>query len=230
VLFFLTIGPGILEPAFVLAFGWVLFLQRTIAAISWNWDLVGMSIVASIAILLLVQKLVGGLFDKIAVSRNAPWRWSWTWTWSGFVGLLVLFLVGMAVGGIAHQVGWLMSTKEPMIEAKNRKWRDHANMRQLELEIRMALQDESGDVEKTRVALRDNPSGFLNGSPITQMYHVLLVRNGDQVIGRLIFPRDGQRRESVGGYFSFDSGESNMCPWSRIQEMVKTNHANLIAL
>ena len=63
------------------------------------------------------------------------------------------------------------------------------------------------------------------------MYHVLLVKNDEQkVIGRLIFPRDGLQREKIGGYFSFDAGESNMCPWSKMQEIVKTNRANLIAL
>ena len=231
VLFFLMIGPGFLEPAIVLTFGWVLFLERTVSTITWNWDLVGMSMVASIVILLLVQKLVGGLFDRVAASCNVPWRWSWRWTWTAFTGLLVLFLVGMAVGGITHQVGWMMSTNEPMIESKRGKWRDYANMKQLELEIRMALEDDSGDIEKARVALREKPSGFLNGSPITQMYHVLLVKNDEEkVIGRLIFPRDGLQRDKIGGYFSFDTGESNMCPWPRMREMVKTNHANLIAL
>lgn len=231
VLFFLMVGPGFLEPAIVLLFGWIQFLQRTVSAISWNGDLVGMSLLASIVILLLMQKLVGGLFDRVAVSKNVPWRWSWRWTWTGFVGLLVLFVVGMAVGGIAHQVGWIISTNEPMIESKRGKWRDHANMRQLDMEVQMALTDESGDVEKVRAALRDTPSGFLNGSPISQMYHVLLVKNdAGQVIGRLIFPRDGLQREKVGGYFSFDSGDSKMCPWSKMEEMVKTNRANLIAL
>ena len=127
-MFFLMVGPGFLEPAIVLAFGWVLFLQRTVSAISWNWDLLGMSILASIVILVLVQKLVGGLFDRAAAARNLSYRWSWRWTCSGFVGLLVLFLVGMAVGGIAHQVGWMMSTKEPMIESKRGPWRDNCNM------------------------------------------------------------------------------------------------------
>lgn len=231
VLFFLTIGPGLLEPAFVLAFGWAQFLHRTMSAISWNWDLVGMGVVASIVILFLVQKVVGGVFDKVAVSRNASWRWSWRWTWTGFVSLLILFLVGMAVGGIAHQVGWMMSTKEPMMQSKRGKWRDYANMKQLDVEIRMALEDESGDVEKARMALRDSPGGFLGGTRIMEMYHVLLVQDADnKVIGRLIFPRDGLRREAMGGYSSFDSGGNSMCPWSTMLEIVKTNRAKLIAL
>jgi hypothetical protein len=234
-LFLMSIGPGMFEPVFVLAFGWVQFLQRTISAVSWNWDLIGMSILASSGILLLVQKLFGGGFNNIAAARNLPWRWSWKWTWTGFVGLLMLFLVGMAVGGIAHQVGWMVSTDEPMIEAKNRKWRDYANMKQLDLEVRTALDDAGGSIEKARRELRNDQNSYVYESsvamPMMQAFHVLVVKADDgAVIGRFIFPRNGQQREKVGGYFEFDHGESGLCPWLKLQEIIKTNRANLVAL
>ncbi|NOS69812.1 MAG: hypothetical protein HOP33_07770 [Verrucomicrobia bacterium] len=234
-LFIMMTVPGIIEPGFVLLFGWVQFLQRTVSAMSWNWDLIGMGVLASAGILFLGHKLLGGIANKVAVAHNLPRRWSWKWTWSGFVGLLILFLVGMAIGGIAHQIGWMMSTNEPMIEAKNRKWRDYSNMKQLDLEVRMALDDVGGDAEKVRSDLRSDPSGYTYDSsasiPTLQAYHVLLVKGqGEKVVGRLIFPRDGRKREQAGGYFSFDSGESGLCPWPKMQEIVKTNRANLIAL
>lgn len=231
----MTVGPGMFEPGFVLVFGWVQFLQRTISAISWNWDLVGMSIFTSIGILVLMHKLLGGIVDKFATVRNLPWRWSGRWTWAGFLGLFVLFAVGMAVGGIAHQLGWMMSTKEPMIEAKNRRWRDYSNMKQLDMGVRMALEEAAGNLETMRRELRAERNGYVYESsdsmPVLQAYHVLLVmKDGKTVVGRIIFPREGQQREKAGGYFGFDSGESGLCPWPKLLEMVRTNSANLIAL
>lgn len=137
--------------------------------------------------------------------------------------------------GIAHQLGWMMSTNEPMIEAKNRKWRDYSNMKQLNFGVRMALEDSGGNIETTRRELRDAQNGYVSESsslmPMMQAYHVLLVTgNGEAVVGRLIFPREGQLREKVGGYFEFDRGENGLCPWPKLQEIIRTNRANLIAL
>jgi len=225
------VARGLFESAIVLVFGWMQFLQRTIPAIAWNWSLVGMSGLTAVGILLLTHQLMGGVFNQVAAARNLTWRWSWRWTWSGFVGLLLLFFIGMSVVGMVHQVGWLLSAREPMMEAKDGRWRDYGNMMQLDSAVRVALEDQGGDIAKARAALRSNPSGFLNRPPRAQAYHVLLVTDREQhVIGRLILPYDGQRRDKFGGYYSFDAGRSDMCPWPKMQNIIRTNLANLIAL
>lgn len=232
VLYIVSAGWGMramMEPVWVLMSGWVRFVRRTGSAIRWNWDLIGMSVGATVGILVLVQKLVGEIFNRVAVARGLSCRWCWKWTWSGFIGLLVLFLVGMAGAGIVHQVGWLLSANESLMEPKNLKWQDHANMKQLELEIRIMLEDSGGDLAKARL----EPGGSLyqasTSRPSLQAYHVLLVQNPDEkIVGRLIFPRNGQQREKVGGYFFFDSGAGGLCSWPQLQEIIRTNRAHLV--
>jgi len=228
----LLMAAPMIEPSLVLAFGWVEFLRRTLSAMSWNWDLVGMGVLASAGILLLAQGLLGGLFDKVAMNRNLRYRWSWRWTCTGFVGMLLLFLVGMAAGGIAHQVGWLMATNQPMMKVKRGRWQDVADMRLLDGAIlQMAGEIHMGNLREVRRSLESSVRDVSSTTPLLQSYQVLLVTtNGETVTGRLIFPRDGQMRGKVGGYFSFDSGGEGFCPWPVMREMIKTNGASLFAL
>ena len=107
-------------------------------------------------------------------------------------------------------------------------------MKQLDLEIRMMLDGAGGDIDKARAELRSDATGYFYESspsiPTLQAYHVLVVKGRDgAVVGRLIFPRDGSRREKAGGYFAFDRGESALCPWPEFQEIIRTNRANLVA-
>ena len=121
-----------------LATGWFSFLQRTVPRLTWNWDLIGLAILSAAIILFIGHKLLSGLSKNIAAARGTQWRWPWKWTWSSLVALLLLFLVGMAVGGTAHQIGWLISSPEPLFERQPFLF-DYVNtMKQIDLSLRSA--------------------------------------------------------------------------------------------
>ena len=149
----MTVGPGLFEPGFILAVGWIQFLARTLPRIAWSWDLTGMGAICVGAILLLGHSFAKWITNKLASARGVDWFWPWKWTWLGICAVMIFFLVGMAAGGIAHQIGWLISSPGPWYEEKGRRGRDFMSMRQLQLGFQEVLKDEDGNIEKVRLEL-----------------------------------------------------------------------------
>ena len=148
---------------------------------------------------------------------------------------MIFFLVGMAAGGIAHQIGWLISSPGPWYEEKGRRWRDFMSMRQLQLGFQEVLKDEDGNIEKVRLELWKPHNDYVyqmnSWPPIMQEFHFLVVVTDDgKVAGTIIFPRDAGRRAVVGGCYSF--GEKNCEPVSpsKLPELIRNQQAHLIAL
>ncbi|MFO0957349.1 MAG: DUF1559 domain-containing protein [Isosphaeraceae bacterium] len=115
-----------------LAFGWALYLQRVVPNVSIAWDgvLTG-------AICLFGFAWGGHLFLRwlSGQMREGPWQAHWT---ASIVGLLLLmFVAGLAAGGVAHQAGWLLSGREPFLDSSSmggqaaRRIQSTNNLRQL---------------------------------------------------------------------------------------------------
>jgi hypothetical protein len=230
----LTAGPGLFELPFVLATGWMRFLARTVPKVTWNWDLVGMGIISAAVILLLAHWFLSWIVKNVASARGVEWRWPWKWTWCGLLATALLFLVGMAVGGTTHQVGWIASSQEPWYEAKRGKVLDISNMKQLDLAIRLALEDADGDIENARRGLWKSGNGYFSQSksspPMMQTYHLLVVTGEDgQAMGTIIFPRDAQKRAAVGGYYNFNEKDGGLISQSKLQELIQKHRAKLTA-
>src|SRR5262249_49375232 len=43
-------------------------------------------------------------------------RWRWRWTGWLVGGVVLMFVAGLAAAGVAHQVGWLITSPEPIVE------------------------------------------------------------------------------------------------------------------
>jgi hypothetical protein len=239
ILFFLFIcvvtafGFRTTEIAFTIAFGWLGFLERTLPRITWNWDLVGMAIVCIAALVVLAQVFLSWLVKSVAASRGKIAQWRWRWTSCGMLGIAIFFAVGMAVGGTAHQLGWIISSNEPLYEQKPRGSNTVQEMRELELGLRMVLLD-ANELEVIRKAVREDASltepRRLSRKPLIETYHVLfLVEPEDLVTGVVIFPRDVERRSKVGGYFSSENNQQNLSA-IQLQEFIQRHDKQLIAL
>jgi hypothetical protein len=121
--------PGHL--ALLLIAGWFLFLRRTLPEV--QLDVAALAFGGLCLALLVVglhrfcgwfyresqeSKIVGGL----EVSAPSTVRsWPVRWTLASVFLLLLMFTAGMAATGIAHQVGWLMSGREPLLGASYRE-------------------------------------------------------------------------------------------------------------
>ena len=150
---FLLMGFGFAGITVAVAFatGWLSFLKRTLPGITWNWDLVGMGILCSILILFIAHRSFSWLTQSIANAQGKSWRWHWRWTWCGLSSIIVFFLIGMSVGGTAHQIGWIASSPESLLVSKSgigSYARDRGIMNNLELGFRFAVEDTAGDVAK----------------------------------------------------------------------------------
>lgn len=229
------VGTGEIEAFIALAFGWLQFLKRTIPQISWSWDLAGMAILSSAIILVLAHQFFGWITDNIAKSRGQNYKWLWKWTWCGLVTIALLFLVGMSLGGAAHQIGWIAGSKEPWLERKGKWFTEYNNMRQLELAFRMAIQDENDNLEKGRKALWKSPNEYFNQSqslpPLMQAYHLLVVTKDDGAVdGVIIFPRNTEALKAAGAYCSIGEKEYGPIPAKDLDALLQKYRKHLTAL
>jgi prepilin-type processing-associated H-X9-DG protein len=102
--------------AFALIFGWMSYLARVLPEVRINGEGVATALVCLVvftagshAFLRWCSEQAGGA--KGPVGR----RWRWRWTAWLVVGLVLMFIAGLAAGGIAHQVGWLITSPEPIV-------------------------------------------------------------------------------------------------------------------
>jgi prepilin-type processing-associated H-X9-DG protein len=106
-----------LDLTIAVVFGWIAFVIRVFPEIRVNWWGV------ATAVACLVPLAVGshafltwfhGQADGAKEGIDRRWRWRWTgWLVSGIV---LIFVAGLAAGGVAHQVGWLINSPEPLVE------------------------------------------------------------------------------------------------------------------
>src|SRR5580765_7346559 len=110
-LFFLMmmagIGTGLVDLGVTLLFGWIRFLSDTWPRISWNAGAIWTTCLCVGLVLLLGHWFLVWLCRSVASTRGKPFSWPWKWTWCGLVGIALCFLVGMAIAGAVHQLGWI---------------------------------------------------------------------------------------------------------------------------
>ncbi len=227
--FFMAGQAGVMGAV---ALGWWRFLNRTIPAISWNWDIVGMSALCLLLVVLLAHGFFRWITKSIASTRGRNWRWPWKWTACGLVGLVLLFLVGMAVGGAAHQIGWLLGSNEAWYEQKPRHLGDLMKLDELEREFRAVLQG-ANTVDAMRQAMsKSNAESRWRArgeeSPIQSCHILFALTNGGIVNGAIIFPREARARSKLGGYYTTQS-QSVPVPADQLPALLKQHGDHLLA-
>jgi hypothetical protein len=112
------IGLPIELVAFTL-FGWIWYLARTLPEVKLTSDGV---VTAGICLVLVGVGSHFFLAWLYRESRNPARagmprtdRWKWRWTFDLVVVTVLMFVAGMSVTGVAHQLGWLMSSKDPWV-------------------------------------------------------------------------------------------------------------------
>ncbi|MGK0190759.1 MAG: hypothetical protein ACI9R3_006589, partial [Verrucomicrobiales bacterium] len=106
--------PGSFDVLWALASGWFTFLQRTLPNITWNGSLVGMGVLCS----MIALGLAHGFLRSVI---KAGQRWRFRWTVCGLMIVGLVFLVGMSVAGVVHQVGWIVGSDEAMIVSNRQR-------------------------------------------------------------------------------------------------------------
>ena len=103
----------IFEAPFTLAFGWVKYLGRVVPRLNPDPATVATAVACLLGVTFGGHAFLRWLYAATG-PRPEPRRWPWKWTLL-LVGLVVLmFVSGIAVTGIAHQTGWLLRSPEPL--------------------------------------------------------------------------------------------------------------------
>ncbi|HKI17217.1 MAG TPA: DUF1559 domain-containing protein [Isosphaeraceae bacterium] len=118
--------PGDVTAALLL--GWGFYLARVLPKLRPNWGGVSMAVFCLVAFTAGLHAFLGWVIRHwqhpaeakrltIEAHESLPGRrWKPRWT-SAIVALIVLtFFAGMAATGFAHQLGWLLTSTQPLIE------------------------------------------------------------------------------------------------------------------
>ncbi len=105
--------------AVAITFGWVWYLLRTLPEV--RFETTGVTTAAVCLVLLTVGAHVffSWLFRETGIASGANEshlkRWKWRWTGSLVLVTLLMFVAGISVVGMTHQLGWLLSSNEAWI-------------------------------------------------------------------------------------------------------------------
>ena len=218
-------------PLQALGLGWLYFLERTVPKVTWSWDIVGLALFCILGILFIGHYLLARLVLQISQASGKAWHWPWKWTWCGLCGVFIFFFTGMAIGGMVHQIGWLMTSREPLYEVKGGAFRTFSDMRQLEAATTYAITETNHNLTAFKKVYAETTSWFhsyYDGKVWPESYQVFfVVTNREDVVGTLVFPREANLRKKVGGIFSVnDSG--NTVSSEQISDLLHTNPATLV--
>jgi prepilin-type N-terminal cleavage/methylation domain-containing protein/prepilin-type processing-associated H-X9-DG protein len=111
----LCLGWG--QPIFVLLFGWAIFLYRTVPNATVDWLACTQAAVAVVLMTAVAHYFLRWLYGQAPSAEGAPpRRWKLRWTLSALVVVVFLFVAGISLTALAHQVGWLFGSGEPWME------------------------------------------------------------------------------------------------------------------
>lgn len=104
------LGNGVpLDLAIAIVFGWFIYLMGVFPKIRVNWDGVATGVVCLVLIAIGSHLFLGWLYAQAReVKDSIDRRWPWRWTGWLVATVVLMFVAGLAAGGAAHQVGWLI--------------------------------------------------------------------------------------------------------------------------
>jgi hypothetical protein len=226
------IGQGLVDLSFSLLFGWIAFLRDTVPRISWDWGAIAAGTLFTGLLLILGHSFLSWLGRGIASARGTTFRWPWKWTWCGLGGIALCLLVGMAVAGAAHQIGWIAGRQESLFESRPLKLAHYAQMHEVR-RIAVECLKRTNSVEGLRQqmpTLFQDPERRSWRLPATlQSFQLLLLVGSNAAVqGILILPRDPETQRKFGGEYV---GQASGGPLKAeaLRQFIESNQTNLVA-
>lgn len=105
---------GLLEPILVLALGWIWYLNRVVPQVTLS---VAGCVEAVVALGLLIgvaHWLCGWLWKSLHAEQPQAGGWRLRWTLSGVTVVILMFVAGISMIAMIHQVNWMLKSKEPI--------------------------------------------------------------------------------------------------------------------
>ncbi|NTX01249.1 hypothetical protein [Myxococcus sp. CA040A] len=194
---FLCMGQvWVMKVPFLLAFGWLSFLQQVLPEVTFRWGAIAEFLLVAAVLAAGSHLFLRWLWRQL--HAEAPGASAWRPRWSVSLLLLgvLLFAATMASVGIGHHVGWLMSGRARLVRSSwpGMEPEGTRTARWLCEEARDQLKAGTPDGQLTRKLLAD-PSL----RPIVEAQYVVphVSPEGKPVI--MVFARDPLVRERDGG-------------------------------
>lgn len=184
--------------AFSLLIGWVAFLFRVVSAMTVSWSGIGMVVVCSLLIVAGMHSLSTWLYAHAAgrAGKALPEQWRWSWTISLYLGVWLIFMAIMGAVGVAHQVGWLMRSKEPLMLQQSYRGSTLYDLQNLGRELTFAAGSWKADT--IRYAILGLTSRNKRNPAVEDYHFVPLEGERGEVSAVAIFPRDPVLLANVG--------------------------------
>ena len=108
-----------IDFAIAMGLGWIWYLARTLPQVNVAWPGVATAGICLVLFLGGSHLFLGWLYQGIRsfsseAAAQSQRKWNWRWTGSLAAVIVLMFVAGMSVTGIAHQVGWLLTSKEAL--------------------------------------------------------------------------------------------------------------------
>lgn len=215
------------EMVGAVVFGWLRFLSRTLPRVQMNLDLIGMAGLCLVGIALGSHWLANWLMSqKPMESEGRRWRWRWTLGGMGLVSLLLLS--GMALGGIAHQIGWMRLSEQPMYEPKLHRF----NASLAASVISGELDSDGLTLERMRAVVGSQSwarRSLQTGSQLGQVQVYALVESNGEVSGAIVLMMDAKLRQTA-DFYVVEHGFGERMPADKLREVLEKYRAKLVSL
>ncbi len=106
--------------AVAVVLGWLWYLARTYSEVQVAPEGLATAVVCLILFVVGAHFFLNWIFTAIrshtgTKSAESSDRWKWRWTLSLTAVIVLMFVSGMSVVGMTHQLGWLLRSKEPWV-------------------------------------------------------------------------------------------------------------------
>ncbi len=219
----------IFQLSMALLVGWFRFCERTLAAIEWNWTLMVFWSICFLLIGIGLNRFLKWFSGFVAEKRGKSFIWPTRWTWCGLVTVGIFFAVGMSVGGVLHQLGWMAGSEEPMVVERSGASKI-AQMKQIDGAFQQALLESKEDYEQARQLIWDPKVRYLiDPESLRKRYRLFAVVEADgKVTGNIIFPINQQEFQQAGG-LAYIEGETDggFLPMEKVKSLLQAHRDKL---
>ena len=105
------------------AAGWAFFLYRVLPEVRVDAGGVALAAVCLVLFAAGAHWFLSWLYDQIQKAERPRGRWQPRWTVALVAGVVLMFVAGLATVGITHQVGWLLTSKEPWVGSRGGQYK-----------------------------------------------------------------------------------------------------------
>lgn len=176
--------------AFRLVVGWMGFLARVIPAMEVNWSGIGMAVACSVLIVAGLHSLAVWIFGHVTrtLKQMPASNWRWSWSVALYLGLWLVFMAIMGAVGVAHQVGWLVRSKEPLMVQREYRGAARIDLQEFGRDLAEALDSSRWKADSVREAIMNLTSWVTRHAAVEDYHFVPLGSEQGKVTAVAIVP------------------------------------------